>query len=32
MHRVNYATIYNYLEGELRYRDAGERGSQALNV
>jgi hypothetical protein len=29
-HQENYATIYNYLKRELRYRDAGERGSQAL--
>jgi hypothetical protein len=24
-----YATIHNYLETELRYMDAGERGSKA---
>jgi hypothetical protein len=27
--RMNYATIANYLERELRYMDAGERGSSA---
>jgi len=26
---MNYATIANYLETELRYMDAGERGSSA---
>jgi hypothetical protein len=26
---INYATIANYLERELRYMDAGERGSSA---
>jgi hypothetical protein len=26
MHQGNYATIPNYLERELRYMDAGERG------
>jgi hypothetical protein len=29
MHQGNYATIPNYLERELRYMDAGERGSKA---
>jgi Dolichyl-phosphate-mannose-protein mannosyltransferase len=29
LHQGNYATIPNYLERELRYMDAGERGSQA---
>jgi hypothetical protein len=24
LHQVNYATIDNYLKGELRYMDAGE--------
>jgi hypothetical protein len=24
LHQGNYATIYNYLERELRYMDAGE--------
>jgi hypothetical protein len=32
LHQVNYATIYNYLVMELRYMDAGERGSQALEL
>jgi hypothetical protein len=32
LHQVNYATIYNYLVMELRYMDAGERGSQALKL
>ena len=27
--KINYATIANYLERELRYMDAGERGSSA---
>ncbi len=27
--KMNYATIANYLERELRYMDAGERGSSA---
>ncbi len=27
--RGNYATIPNYLEMELRYMDAGERGPKA---
>jgi hypothetical protein len=27
--KANYATIANYLETELRYMDAGERGSKA---
>jgi hypothetical protein len=27
--KINYATIANYLERELRYTDAGERGSSA---
>jgi hypothetical protein len=29
LHQANYATISNYLELELRYMDAGERGSKA---
>jgi hypothetical protein len=29
LHQANYATIANYLERELRYMDAGERGSKA---
>jgi len=29
MHQGNYATFANYLEKELRYMDAGERGSKA---
>ncbi len=29
MHQGNYATIPNYLERELRYMDAGERGPKA---
>jgi hypothetical protein len=29
LHQVNYATITNYLETELRYMDAGERGPKA---
>ena len=29
MQQTNYATIANYLERELRYMDAGERGSEA---
>jgi hypothetical protein len=29
LHQGNYATIPNYLEGELRYMDAGERGPKA---
>jgi len=29
LHQANYATISNYLERELRYMDAGERGSKA---
>ena len=28
LHQGNYATIANYLERELRYMDAGERGSK----
>jgi hypothetical protein len=32
MHQGNYATIANYLESELRYMDAGERGSKALKL
>ena len=27
--KANYATIANYLERELRYMDAGERGPKA---
>src|SRR5476651_890743 len=29
LHQGNYATISNYLERELRYMDAGERGPKA---
>jgi hypothetical protein len=29
LHQGNYATIPNYLEKELRYMDAGERGPKA---
>ena len=29
MHQGNYATIANYLELELRYMDAGERGPKS---
>jgi hypothetical protein len=29
LHQANYATIANYLERELRYMDAGERGPKA---
>jgi hypothetical protein len=29
LHQGIYATIPNYLEEELRYMDAGERGSKA---
>ncbi len=29
LHQGNYATIPNYLGRELRYMDAGERGSKA---
>jgi predicted RNA polymerase sigma factor len=29
LHQGNYAAIPNYLERELRYMDAGERGSKA---
>jgi hypothetical protein len=29
MHQGNYATIPNYMERELRYMDAGERGPKA---
>jgi hypothetical protein len=29
LHQENYATIPNYLPNELRYMDAGERGSKA---
>jgi hypothetical protein len=29
LHQANYATISNYLELELRYMDAGERGPKA---
>jgi hypothetical protein len=28
LHQENYATIPNYLERELRYMDAGKRGSK----
>ncbi len=28
-HQENYATIPNYVERELRYMDAGERGPKA---
>jgi hypothetical protein len=31
LHQGNYATIANYLERELRYMDAGERGPKRHN-
>src|SRR5665647_1251376 len=32
LHQGNYATIANYLERQLRYRDAGERGPKAPSL